>query len=84
MTLGGLESLGKSLVGQHLLLEEGLLCEAYFDFEDAACVHDARARLAVVHEELLTCNLQRLSLFQVAHQSAKEVWLQDLLVQQAG
>ena len=84
MMLRGLESLGKSLVSQHLLFEEGLLCKAYFDFKDAACVYDAGARLTVVHKELLTCNLQCLSLFQVAHQSTKEVWLQDLLVQQAG
>ena len=67
LTLRRLQPLCESLVSEHLLLQECLLCKTYLDLKRGALVHDARSRLTIIHKELFSCDLQRLTLLKIAH-----------------
>ena len=61
---------------------ECLLGEADLYLNDRTFVDDACPGLALVDKELVTGDLDRLSLLQVAHQTTKEVRFQDLTLDQ--
>ena len=77
-----LEALSVTLVRKHLFLLECFLCKTDLNFNDRTLVNYSSPWLALIDKKLMASNLDCLSLLQVAHQSAKEMRLQNLTLDQ--
>ena len=70
-----LQALCIALIGEHLLLLESFLGETDFDFYNRTLIDNTSSWLTLIDKELLPCYHNRLSLFKIAHETAKEVRL---------
>ena len=77
-----LQALSVSLIGQHLLFLECFLRESDLNFNYRCLIDDPCPRLTLIHKELVPCDLNCLTFLQIAHEASKEVWLQDLWLDQ--
>ena len=77
-----LEALSVTLISQDLLFLERFLSKSNLNFYNWALIDNSSSRLTLIDKEFVSCNLNGLALFKVAHKASKEVWLQNLILYQ--